>query len=65
MPSRTVTGEAAADDDDADADVVPEALEPLELLEEQPAMRRAPPTTAAVPAKMARIYLPFPIGLLG
>jgi hypothetical protein len=53
-PSRTVT--------DAAADVPPEALE---LLEEQPAIRRAPLTTAAVPAKMARIYLPIPIGLLG
>jgi hypothetical protein len=54
-PSRTVTGAAAA------ALEVPEALEELgalvelELLEEQPAMSRAPPATATAPAKMPRI----------
>jgi hypothetical protein len=53
-PSRTVTGAAAA------ALAVPElavlgALEELELLEEQPAMRRAPPATVTAPVKMPRI----------
>jgi hypothetical protein len=70
-PSRTVTGAAAAAEEE-DAPVAAAELEllaalelELELLEEQPAINRAPPTMAAVPAKMARIYLPFPIGLLG
>ena len=55
-PSRTVTGAAAA------ALALPAeldelgALEELELLDEQPAMRSAPPVTATAPAKMPRIY---------
>jgi hypothetical protein len=55
-PSRTVTGAAAAA-----ALAVPDgleelgALEELELLDEQPAMRSALPVTATAPANMPRI----------
>jgi hypothetical protein len=59
-PSRTVTGAAAAALAGAELEVpglaLLGALEELELLEEQPAMRSAPPVTATAPAKMPRIY---------
>jgi hypothetical protein len=52
-PSRTVTGAAA------DALPVPLLVDVelglLELAEEQPATRSAPPATAATPAKILRI----------
>jgi hypothetical protein len=53
-PSRTVTGAAAAL---AVPDGLEElgALEELELLEEQPAMRSTLPVAATAPAKMPRI----------
>jgi hypothetical protein len=54
-PSRTVTGAAAAAVAVPEAPEVLGALEELELLEEQPAMRSAPPVTATAPAKMPRI----------
>jgi hypothetical protein len=65
-PSRTVTGAAAAAPVellDALLEVLAPAaaLEELELLDEQPAMRSAPPATAAAPAKIPRIYFPFSI----
>jgi hypothetical protein len=55
-----VTGAAAAAEL-LDPDAAEELLDPvaadelLELLEEQPAIARAPPTTRAVPARMLRI----------
>jgi hypothetical protein len=58
-PSRTFTGAAAA----APGELLEElaALLELELLDEQPAMRSAPPATATAPAKIPRIYFPFSI----
>jgi len=58
-PSRTVTGAAAAALALLAGLEAPEelgALEELELLEEQPAMRSALPVTATAPARMPRIY---------
>jgi hypothetical protein len=61
-PSRTVTGAAAAAPVELLEALAPAAaLEELELLEEQPAMRSAPPATATAPAKIPRIYYPFSI----
>jgi hypothetical protein len=57
-PRRTVTGAAAAALAVLEELEVPDvlgSLEELELLEEQPAMRSAPPVTATAPAKMPRI----------